>query len=51
MQVIIQEDNRVIWATKGTKLYGAAPEHVRPLSLLRNGIRVPDFCQEIPKAP
>ena len=32
MQVIIQEENRVVWVTKGTKLYRAAPEHVRPLS-------------------
>ena len=32
MQVIIQEANRVIWVPKGTKLYRAAPEHVRPLS-------------------
>ena len=32
MQVIIQEANRVVWVTKGTKLYRAAPEHIRPLS-------------------
>ena len=32
MQVIIQEENKVVWVTKGTKLYRAAPEHVRPLS-------------------
>ncbi|MCG8490892.1 MAG: hypothetical protein MI743_04695, partial [Sneathiellales bacterium] len=32
MQVVIQETSRVVWVTKGTKLYRAAPEHVRPLS-------------------
>ena len=32
MQVIIQEANRVVCVTKGTKLYRAAPEHIRPLS-------------------
>ena len=32
MQVIIQEANRGVWVTKGTKLYRAAPEHIRPLS-------------------
>ena len=32
MQVIIQEDKHVVWATMGNKLFRAAPENVRPLS-------------------
>lgn len=32
MQVIVQESDMVIWVTKGSKLYRAAPEHVIPLS-------------------
>ena len=32
MNVIIQEGNKVVWVTRGTKLYRAAPEHIRPLS-------------------
>ena len=32
MQVIIQESNKVVWLTRGTKLYRVAPEHVRPIS-------------------
>ena len=47
MQVIIQEENKVIWVTKGTKLYRAAPEHVRPLSAVeewhQSNSHVPHF--------
>ena len=32
MQVISQEANRVVWISRGNKLFRAAPEHVRPLS-------------------
>ena len=32
LQVIIQEDHRVVWITQGNKLYRVAPEHLRPLS-------------------
>ena len=32
MQVISQEGQNVVWISRGTKLYRAAPEHVRPLS-------------------
>ena len=32
LQVIIQEDHRVVWLTQGNKLYRVAPEHIRPLS-------------------
>eukprot|EP00435_Cladocopium_sp_Y103_P048969 s935_g14.t1 len=32
LQVIIQEDQRVVWLSQGNKLFRVAPEHVRPLS-------------------
>jgi hypothetical protein len=35
LQVIIQEDQRVVWVTQGNKLYRIAPEHLRPLSAVQ----------------
>ena len=32
LQVIVQEQSRVVWVTRMNKLYRVAPEHLRPLS-------------------
>ena len=34
MQVIIQEDTKVVWVTMSNKLFRVPPEHVRPLSAI-----------------
>ena len=34
LQVIVQEESRVVWVTRMNKLYRVAPEHLRPLSAM-----------------
>eukprot|EP00435_Cladocopium_sp_Y103_P062589 s281_g24.t1 len=49
LQVIIQEDQRVVWITQGNKLYRVAPEHLRPLSAVEEWQQGDRRQQEIPE--
>ena len=48
LQVIIQEDQRVVWITQGNKLYRVAPEHLRPLSAVEEWQLGEKSHQELP---
>ena len=45
MQVIIQENQNIVWVTRQNKLYRVAPEHVRSLSAMEEFRNSPELAE------